>query len=91
VQSAWAAIKRKGTYLHALFHRIKRKGGARKAIIAVAASMLRAMYYMLRDGRPYRDLGAEHFSTINQVRRAKRLLKQLADLGVAVEIKSAVA
>jgi transposase len=89
VQSAWAAIKRRGTYLHALFLRIKRRGGPKKAIIAVAATMLRAIYYMLRDKTPYRDLGADHFSTIDRAKRAQRLVQQLADLGLAVEIKEA--
>lgn len=89
IQAAWAAIKRKGTYLHALFHRIKRKGGAKKAIVAVAAAMLRAIYYMLRNGVPYRELGAEHFTTVDREKTTKRLLKQLVQLGLQVEIKQA--
>lgn len=89
VQAAWAAVKRKDSYLNSLFHRIKRKHGAKKAIMAAAASMLRASYYMLRDGSEYRDLGPNHFNTIDRERTTKRLLKRLADLGVAVEIKQA--
>jgi transposase len=89
VQAAWAAIKRKDGYLNSLFHRIKRKHGAKKAIIAVASSMLRAVYYMLRDGAPYRDLGPNHFNTIDRAKTTKRLLKRLADLGVEVEVKEA--
>lgn len=60
-----------------------------KAIVAVAASMLRAIYYMLRDGTPYRDLGADHFTTVDKAKTTARLLKRLADLGVEVEIKAA--
>ena len=89
VQAAWGAIRCKDSYLKALFHRIKRKGGAKKAIVAVAASMLRAMYYMLRDGAPYKDLGADHFTTVDRDKTATRLLKQLVHLGVQVEIKEA--
>ena len=81
-KSAWG-------YLNALFHRIKRKGGPKKAIIAVAASMLRALYYMLRDHVPYKDLGADHFSTIDTEKKAKRLIRQLADMGVEVAITNA--
>jgi transposase len=91
VQAAWAAIKKKDTYLNALFHRIKRKGGAKKAIVAVAATMLRAIYYMLRDGSPYRELRAEHFTTVDRDKITKRLLKQLTQLGVEVEVKNAAA
>lgn len=89
VQAAWAAMKVKGSYLNALFHRIKRKGGAKTAIIAVAASMLRGMYCMLRDGTPYQDLGVDRFTTLDKVKTTEALLKRLADLGVEVEIKQA--
>lgn len=89
VQAAWGAVRVKDSYLNALFHRIKRKGGAKKAIVAVASSMLRAAYYMLRDGTPYRDLGATHFTTVDRDKKTKRLLKQLQDLGVDLELKSA--
>ena len=62
VQAAWAATRRKASYLRALFHRIPAKRrGAKKAIIAVAASMLTAIWHMLRDGTEWHDLGAAHF------------------------------
>src|SRR5438128_5431096 len=50
VSAAWAAVRRKTTYLHAQFLRIKGRRGAKKAIVAVAASMLTAAFYILRDG-----------------------------------------
>lgn len=89
VQAAWAAVRVKDSYLNALFHRIKRRGGAKKAIVAVASSMLRAAYYMLRDGTPYRDLGAAHFTTVDRAKQTRQLLKKLQELGVDVELKSA--
>ena len=61
VQAAWAAIKVKGSYLQAQFHRLRARRGAKKAIIAVAASMLTAIWRMLRDGTEWHDLGAAHF------------------------------
>ena len=89
VQAAWAAIKTKNSYLRAKFHRLKARRGAKKAIVAVAAAMLRAAYYMLRDGVTYRDLGGEHFNNLDRTRTANRLLKRLATLGYSVEIRSA--
>lgn len=89
VQAAWAAVRVKDSYLNALFHRIKRRGGAKKAIVAVASSMLRAAYYMLRDATPYRDLGAAHFTTVDRTKQTKQLLRKLQDLGVEVELKTA--
>src|SRR5439155_21850150 len=56
VQAAWAAVRVKGTYLQAQFHRIRARRGAKKAIIAVAASMLTAVWHMLRDGTEWHEL-----------------------------------
>ena len=54
VQAAWAAVKVKGSYLQAQFQRLRARRGAKKAIIAVAASMLTAAWHMLRDGTEWR-------------------------------------
>ena len=62
VTAAWAAVRVKGSYLQAQFLRLKARRGAKKAIIAVAASMLTAAYHMLKNGLEYRDLGAQHFT-----------------------------
>ena len=61
VQCAWAAARTKGSYLQAQFHRIRARRGVKKAIVAVAASILTAIYHMLKDGTMYRDLGPNHF------------------------------
>lgn len=82
VLAAWPAIRRKSSYLHALYHRIRARRGAKKAIVAVAASMLTAVYYILRDGVPYRDLGPAHFDQHHREKVIRRLLRRLADLGV---------
>jgi transposase len=50
-------VRAKNTYLQAQFHRLRSRRGAKKAILAVAASMLTAAYHMLKNGMPYRDLG----------------------------------
>jgi hypothetical protein len=55
VNAAWAAVKTKGSYLQAQFQRLRARRGPKKAIIAVAASMLTAAYYILRDDVPYKD------------------------------------
>jgi transposase len=60
-QAAWAAAKTKDSYLHAQFLRLRARRGAKKAIVAVAASILTAVYYVIRDGTPYRDLGGQYF------------------------------
>jgi transposase len=49
VQCAWAAVKKKDSYLQAQFYRIKARRGPKKVIMAVAASILTAIYHMLKD------------------------------------------
>ena len=89
INAAWAATRKKDCYLRAQFLRIKSRRGAKKAILAVASSMLTAAYFMLRDGVEYHDLGAHHFEQRDKDQLAKRLIQRLRDLGVAVEAKAA--
>lgn len=91
VSAAWAAVKTKGSYFQAQFQRLRARRGPKKAIIAVAASMLTAAYYILRDGVPYKELGSEHFTRRNKEHAAKRLQKRLEDLGFTVEVRPATA
>ena len=87
VQAAWSAIKQKDSYYRAQFHRLKARGGAKKAICAVAASMLTAIYHMLKDGVEHRDLGANHFDQRSTEFKAKRLVAQLTKLGFDVVLQ----
>jgi transposase len=91
VQTAWAATRKKDSYFHAQFLRLKARRGPKKAILAVAASMLTAVYYMLRTGVDFHDLGADYFVARDKDHLATRLLRRLHDLGVEVEIKTQAA
>ena len=63
----------------------------KKAICAVAASILTAAYHMLKDGTFYEDLGAVHFDRRRPETQARRLVKRLAELGFSVELKPTAA
>jgi transposase len=89
VQAAWAAIRVKDSYLNAQFHRIKARRGPQKAIVAVAASILTAAYYMIRDETQYVDLTPNHFNRHKRQNSADRLVRQLVALGYSVELKPA--
>ena len=89
VQAAWAAARKKDGYLRAQFLRLKARRGPKKAIIAVAASMLTAAYHMLRDRVDYRDLGADHFDRRDKRKLARRLVARLQDLGFSVDLRAA--
>jgi transposase len=86
VTAAWAAVRTKDSYLRAQFLRIKARRGAKKAILAVAASMLNASYFILRDDVDYHDLGAHHFDRFDRRKTIRRLVRRLEDLGCQVEI-----
>ena len=86
VQAAWAAVRVKGSYLQAQFHRIRARRGAKKAIIAVAASMLTAAWHMLRNGTEWRELGAAYFDRADAKKTATRLIRRLQQIGYAVQV-----
>ncbi len=89
VQSAWAAVRVRDTYLRAQYFRLRSRAGAKKAIVAVAASLLTAAYHMLRNDQDYRDLGPTHLTEADRHRMAHRLTRRLQHLGYAVDIRPA--
>jgi hypothetical protein len=79
--------KERQLHLQAQFYRIKARRGPKKAIMVVAASILTAIYHMLKDGTMYKDLRCNHFDRRSTDKQKQRLLKRLTELGYAVEIK----
>jgi transposase len=86
VTAAWAAVRVKDSYLQAQFHRLRSRRGAKKAILAVAASMLTAAYHMLKNGVEYKDLGADHFTRRDRSKMIQRLVRRINDLGCQVQL-----
>lgn len=89
VQAAWAAARKKDCYLRAQFLRLKSRRGPKKAILAVAASILTAAYYMMKLDIPYQDLGPDHFDRLERGKVALRLVRKLHQLGYEVDLKEA--
>jgi transposase len=89
VQAAWAAVRKKDSYLRAQFQRLKARRGAKKAILAVAASMLSAAYHMLLREADYQELGADFFQRQNRERAAHQLVRRLEGLGYDVRLRTA--
>ncbi len=89
VQAAWAATRKNGSYLQAQFRRLRGRCGPKKAVVAVAASMLTAAYFMLRDEKDYHDLGGRYLADRDKERTTQSLLRRLHNLGVEVEVKAA--
>jgi transposase len=86
VEAAWAAARSKETYLAALYSRLLSRKGEKRALVAVAHSMLVAAYQMLKTAQPYRDPGADFFDRLRPQRTVNRLVKRLAALGYKVDL-----
>ena len=76
IQCAWAAKRQKDSYYRAQFFRLRARRGPQKAICAVAASLLTAIYHMLKTGTVHHDLGADHFDRRSVESKTKRLVAQ---------------
>lgn len=85
IQCAWAAIRSPG-YLKARYHRVRSRAGKMKAIVAVAHSMVVAIYHILSDHQTYRDLGHDFFSKRDRERTKQSLTRRLENLGFDVEL-----
>lgn len=81
VVCAHAAVKVKNSYFHAQFQRICAHRGKKRAYVAVAHSILIAVYHVLRDGVKFQDLGAEYYNQFNKERKINAYLKKLKALG----------
>jgi transposase len=90
IQAAWAAVRTKDSYLRAKFFRLRARRGEKKAIVAVAASLLRAVYHMVKNDTGYHDLGADYFQA-DKDRMARQLQRRLQRLGYEVELRPAAA
>jgi hypothetical protein len=89
VQAAWAASRTKGSYYKAQFSRLARRRGGKRAAVAVAHSMLVAIYHMLSHSVPYHELGEDHFDRLQPQRAAKYHAKRLERLGYKVVLTPA--
>jgi transposase len=87
VQCAWAAKRKKDSYYRAQFFRLQGRRGPQKAICAVAASILTAIYHILKDGTEHHDLGAAYFDRRPTEVKASRLVARLNKLGFVVQLQ----
>ena len=87
VQAAWAAQRTKGTYLSTVYRRLAGRRGKKRAIVAVAHSMLVSIYYMLLRHQPYQELGGDYFDQRRKEAKVDYLMRQLYKLGLSVRVE----
>ena len=89
VAAAQAAVRTKQTYLAAQYQRLAARRGAKKAILAVAHTLLTIIYHVIARREPYRELGAAHFDRRRPAATADRLVRRLQRLGFEVTVTPA--
>lgn len=83
---AWAATHAKGSYFQAQYRRLAGRRGKKRALIAVAHSILTDTYHILKEDKPYRELGGNYFDRLDRGRITRYHVKRLKDLGYKVEL-----
>jgi len=89
VEAAWARVRTKHSYLAAQYHRLVARRGAKRAIVAVAHTMLVTIYHMLCHGTSYHDLGANYFEERDPKAFVRRSVQRLERLGYTVTLQAA--
>lgn len=91
VQAAWAASHTKETYLSAQYRRLASRRGRKKALIALAHTMLGVVYHLLKQDTCYAELGGDYFERRDNDRLTRQLVDRLQRLGHKVTLEPQVA
>ena len=83
-EAAWAAVRSKKSYYRALYHRLKARRGAKKAIVAVQHAMIVALWHMFKHRVAHHDLGADYFDRRHTARIRRHHVRRLEQLGYDV-------
>jgi len=82
VEVAWAAVKKKGSYYRDKFYRLKARRGAKRAIVAIAHKILKAVYHIMKDGVGFQELGKDYLGQRNEKAQLIRLKKMAEKYGM---------
>jgi transposase len=91
IEAAHAAARTKDTYLSAHYHRLAARRGTKRALVALGHTILVMVYYVLRRGVPYHELGGNYFDERQRQAVEHRLVRRLEQLGYQVTLQPTVA
>jgi transposase len=91
IEAARAAARTRDTYLAAQYQRVRARRGANRASLAVAHSLLTAVWHMLQTGETYTDPGGDYYTRRDPERTTRRLIAQLERLGHTVTLTEGAA
>jgi len=81
IEVAWAAVKKKGTYYHDKYWRLRYRLGPKKAIIAIAHRIIKALYFIIKKGERYKELGDQYLLQKTKTNKLWRLKQEAKKLG----------
>jgi transposase len=88
VEAAWGAARRKDGYLGAMYRGIAVRRGEKRAVIAVARTILQSAWHVLSKGVEYKERGGDYFDRLNSEQTKNKLIRRLEKLGYEVEVKA---
>jgi hypothetical protein len=88
VEPAWGAARRKDGYLGAMYRGIAVRRGEKRAVVAVARTILQAAWHVLSKGVEYKERGGDYFDRMNSEQTKNKLIRRLERLGYEVELKA---
>jgi len=89
IEAAAGASRAKHSALRARFQRVLRHRGPKKAVVALAHTLLRIVYHVLADGTTYRELGGDYYDRQHHQRAARRGIRLLQTQGYRVTLEPA--
>jgi transposase len=81
IEIAWAAVKKKGSYYKDKYYRLRGRLGPKKAIVAIAHRIAKAIYHIIKDGVEFKDLGEKYLAEQNKEAKLRYIKKQAELLG----------
>lgn len=89
-EAAWAATRTKETFYRERYHRLAARRGKKRALLAIGHSILKSVYFVLKNEVSYKELGADYVRKQREEKRKAYLKKEMEALGYVVELTKAV-
>lgn len=84
IEIAWAAVRTKGSYYKDKYHRLKSRRGAKRAVVAIAHRITKAVYHIIKHGKSFVDLGEAYLMSKSKEKRIKALKLRAKYLGFSL-------
>lgn len=81
IEIAWAAVKKKGSYYRDKYWRLRYRLGPKKAIVAIAHRIVKALYAIIKHGERYKELGEDYLAQRSNVNKLAKIRKEAKVLG----------